>query len=340
MTLPLPANRDARVDGLRGLAALLILGHHLFAPLDWNASPMLARLAVIASWLWLGVPIFFVLSGRCIGEAWLRCGSVFRFTIRRLRRIYPPYFASLLVCLGAVAIRRLVVGVNDVTALPSGASAIVATLALATAPATAVPTINWVYWSLTYEVAFYAVLAALLLLPWLRFRLAAWLALHISLCALGLAGFARPGSPGFFLDHWPLFGLGLGVALLSNHPRWAAASLGVSALHFAALAIHGSSDFTHIVGLSTAAALLLPSPAWKPRAAGLLTRVGVLSYSLYLIHVPIGVHLLLRPAAALLGHGFAGSSAALAFAAFGSLAFARIFHRVAERPWMSPVSGS
>ncbi|MBC8011413.1 MAG: acyltransferase [Burkholderiales bacterium] len=333
---PIPVDRDARVDWLRGLAALLILVHHLFAPFDWSATPPLDRIADVAAWCMLGVPVFFVLSGRCIGEAWLRGGSAARFALRRVRRIYPPYLASLLVCLGVVVVRRLFVGVNDVAALPATAPALLATVTLATAPATAVPTINWVYWSLTYEVVFYALLACLLPLPSPRARLVAWLTLHAALCGLDLAGFAQPASPDFFLDNWSLFALGAGLALLPGHRAWAFASLGIGALHLVALLVLGRAGLFHLVGLATAALLLLPGSVWSPRADGLLPRIGVVSYSLYLIHVPIGVHLLLRPAAALLGPGLAGSCAALALAAFGSIVASLVFHRIAERPWMRP----
>lgn len=335
---PALAGRDARVDWLRGLAALLVLAHHLFALHDWSAHPALAGLAAIAAWFWLGVPIFFVLSGRCIGEAWLRGGSCGRFALRRMKRIYPPYLASLLVCLGVILIHKLTTGVNDIAPLPRTPASVLATLTLATAPATIVPTVNWVYWSLSYEVVFYALLAALLLLPPVRPRLLAWIGLHAILCGLDLAGLGAAATPGFFLSYWPLFGLGLGLALLPTHRLLAIASLSLSTLHLVILAALERTNVTHIVGLATAAALVLPVKMWRPRVNGPLPRIGVFSYSLYLVHVPVGVYLILRPSVSHLGPGLAGPTAALALAALGSLAAGWVFHRLAERPWMSPTA--
>ena len=327
------SSRDARVDWLRGLAALLILSHHLFAPIIWSAHRSLALLSDLAGWAWLGVPIFFVLSGRCVGATWLRSASAPEFARRRARRIFPPYFASLAVCLGVVLIRKIAIGSNDVAPLPASLPAIFATLTLATVPVTAVPAINWVYWSLSYEVAFYAVLSLLIFFPGNRARV--WLGAHALLCALDVAGVARPGTPGFFLDQWPLFGLGLGLAFRAAGRTEARVSFVISALHLTALAGLGRIGAIHLVGLGTAALLILPAARWRPGGDDVLPRIGEISYSLYLIHVPIGIHLILLPAYRFFGPGAGGLYLALGLGAVGSLVAGLLFHRWAERPWLS-----
>lgn len=331
---PGSSSRDARIDWLRGLAALLVLGHHLFAPLDLAAHPALAPAAGVAHFFWLGVPVFFVLSGRCVGAAWLRDGSASSFAVRRLRRIYPPYLASLFVCLAVIGVRLLVAGVNDVAALPSSPGAILATLFLATAPATTLTTLNWVYWSLTYELAFYLLLAALLFLPG-RLRLSGWLVLHAILCSLDLAALARPATPFFLVDQWPLFALGVALAFLRPARSWALATLAFGAAHLLALAWQDRLGQTHAVGLATALLLVLPSALWSPTPRHPLARVGAFSYSLYLVHVPVGAYLILGPVANLLGRGDAARIVAMLAAATVSLIAAWAFHCVFERPWMN-----
>jgi len=95
-------NRIPELDGMRGLAILLVLLWHYFAwPLflgpfrPFNhpvASSMLA-------WLWSGVDLFFVLSGFHIGRILLehrKAQNYFQvFYLRRATRIVPLYFLSL-----------------------------------------------------------------------------------------------------------------------------------------------------------------------------------------------------------------------------------------------------
>jgi peptidoglycan/LPS O-acetylase OafA/YrhL len=85
------------LDGLRGIASLLVLVHH-FWPRD---STKLAAVAPVAHLGWVGVDLFFVISGFLIGGILL--DSVGRedyyrtFYARRALRIFPLYYLFLLV---------------------------------------------------------------------------------------------------------------------------------------------------------------------------------------------------------------------------------------------------
>ena len=105
-----PRLRLDYLDGLRGLAALYVVLHHAYYGLTAEAAlPPLA--AHLTYWLYLGrsaVDIFIVLSGYCLMLPVVRAGrlrgSFADFMRRRARRILPPYYAALGVCLLAIAV--------------------------------------------------------------------------------------------------------------------------------------------------------------------------------------------------------------------------------------------
>src|SRR5688572_27753935 len=86
--------RFRSLDAIRGLAALSVVLFH-----SVNAHPAVAESALGRALLygWAGVFLFFPVSGYCICAAIDRRenGSVGRFLARRWRRIFPPYWASL-----------------------------------------------------------------------------------------------------------------------------------------------------------------------------------------------------------------------------------------------------
>jgi peptidoglycan/LPS O-acetylase OafA/YrhL len=92
------------LDGLRGVAILLVLLHHLYETSADTASARAIASVVVAGWV--GVTLFFVLSGYLISGILLDGAGephYFRnFYARRGLRIFPLYFGTLLIY-GAVA---------------------------------------------------------------------------------------------------------------------------------------------------------------------------------------------------------------------------------------------
>jgi peptidoglycan/LPS O-acetylase OafA/YrhL len=106
-------NQLKGLDALRGIAILMVLGHHLFIYLRANEAVRMIHndfvhlLLLPFSYGHLGVKLFFVISGFCIHLSYLRWRSrnpenrlitfLPEFLNRRFFRIFPPYFAALLV---------------------------------------------------------------------------------------------------------------------------------------------------------------------------------------------------------------------------------------------------
>lgn len=102
----------ADLDGLRACAILLVLGRHSLRPFISEdtyqtivaVGPLDFTPLVLNGWI--GVDLFFVLSGFLIGRQAWRGDSVRRFWFKRVTRILPAYWA----CLAIVAIGLTVAG--------------------------------------------------------------------------------------------------------------------------------------------------------------------------------------------------------------------------------------
>ena len=271
------------IDWLRALASLAVVFFHLNEVRTDHTSIY----GFVAAHGYLSVPVFFVVSGYCVMLSSLDRPPPLDFLFKRYMRVLPPYWASLAIVLAVVIAREVLTGQNDVTVLPKGLTAVLATLTLTTKPVTSIPTINWVYWTLSYELAFYGVMALALV----KRTLFTWVMLAVSVACLILPLYPMAKLPGlFFLDYWPLFALGVGLALVIDRRTFShVALLGTATLGlFLALPV-----VTVVAGGLTAASI------WLVRAAPLIERrlhsrffafLGSISYSLYLIHVPIGVY--------------------------------------------------
>lgn len=324
--------RLANIDALRGVAAFWVFAYHLWnvfapgfspqgSPADHtplaDAEPGVLATYPVCAYGYTGVGLFFVLSGFCIhlpqARRFHRKGSddlePRPFFYRRLRRLYPAYFASLFLALaGLVAMGSVLPDRPDLRD-PTTLAVLVLTNAfflLAVQPLAL--GLNGVYWTLWYEVQFY--LAYPLLLKVCR-RVgfggvaAVLLAVELLFTFVPTPDFLKPIAPHFewfilrryfewFLGMWLAERAAAGVYL----PRWG--SLGI-----AVLAGAGGVACSHIPNLwaghetllAVAAAgvlSLLAHPASEPapgtalaKGRGVLAWCGDWSYSLYLIHMPV-----------------------------------------------------
>ena len=94
------------LEGIRGYGFLLVFCGHYFLP-DQLAHPNTFRLKLLTAFASLGlfaVPAFFVLSGYLIGgilyDTRNRDGYFRVFYSRRILRVFPVYYVTLLVIVG------------------------------------------------------------------------------------------------------------------------------------------------------------------------------------------------------------------------------------------------
>ena len=98
--LSVSAARSPELDGLRGLAILLVVLAHYGATLSRSSLPQ-HIFRSICDFGWTGVDLFFVLSGFLITRILLRSKGAENyfsaFYARRVLRIFPLYYVSLLI---------------------------------------------------------------------------------------------------------------------------------------------------------------------------------------------------------------------------------------------------
>ena len=301
------------LDGLRGIAVLLVLLHHftLYRP-ESGIDRWIAAVPLIA---WCGVDLFFVLSGFLITGILLASRNSDRyfssFYMRRSLRIFPLYylviFLALVILPRLPELHRVLAGpYEDPPAWPYWlylTNFSVADRGLVH---------GWidVAWSLAIEEQFYIVWAVVVFLC-APGRLG-WLCAAIIL----IEPFARAASGSkpesiYFLTWFRLDGLATGALLawmdyrgtLAKLSRWAApvaviASLGLVAIVYEAghpwwwnprMQEVGYSLMALLGGAAVVGAVTRGPESLWPRmlTAGWLRAFGKYSYCLYLIHLPV-----------------------------------------------------
>lgn len=296
------------VDMLRGLAALVVLFHHVFGQFAAAFAPLPATLLRAASWLSdrneEAVLLFFVVSGFSIRLSveqldLRRAADLDTYTYRRLKRILPLYLLALAFGAACVLVARVPVDPRALAPLT-----LLGNLLFLQTPKS-VPG-NWFVpfadngplWSLSYEMFYYALFPLHLRLvarPQLRFAAA----LAISGGGLVL-NHLWPNPFASFAAHYAIWYGGVEVAEAqlghASAPPWL---LGASWLALTALRLRAESATVNglwlgmtllLIGLAIVRLPILRR-AGAARAARPLVAVlawfGGFSYALYLLHFPL-----------------------------------------------------
>jgi peptidoglycan/LPS O-acetylase OafA/YrhL len=309
--------RSAVLDGVRGIAILLVLFHHVIIFSGLDRSTLIDRaLLAVGSAAWIGVDVFFVLSGFLItGILYDAKGSQHYFTSfygRRVLRIFPLYygFLALVYLLGP-----LVLAPDVAEALHSKQGwywTYLSNVDVALHGWSASPYLGH-FWSLAIEEQFY------LIWPWIVLACERRRLILVSVGCILVALTARTAVP-FLMDPLAAYVLlptrmdtlatGALVAVLVRGPegrewlhRWAPVVLvvGVTWLGTLFLARRGLSELDPVVqtlgysvialscGGMIATAVDGTVFTWLRRAlcAAPLLFFGKYSYGLYVVHQPI-----------------------------------------------------
>jgi peptidoglycan/LPS O-acetylase OafA/YrhL len=298
----------------------MVVLHHAGFALSWGdtvvgstVSPARWAVVCVLRQMDLGVPLFFVISGYCIAASLdghrRRGASSWEFLARRLRRIYPPYWAALLVFVVTVGgLDRLGLGwlhanLHSLELDPPGKLLPAQWLGNITLTETWRPKV-WpgppasvytrVAWSLCYEEQFYLVsFAALLVAPRRLFGVLAVATVVI----VGYRAFAydsgRLGAiDGTFPYLWHEFAAGLAVYWRLVRATSVTGRRAVDAALVALLAVGLASGYRSTAVASAFALVLIAlrdqdEAAIRARWLRPLSAAGRRCYSIYLIHLPV-----------------------------------------------------
>jgi peptidoglycan/LPS O-acetylase OafA/YrhL len=243
-------------------------------------------------------------------------GSIFGFLRRRLIRIYPPLWFSIVAAFAISLLITLgVAGKNGrwiATTVPGADMTWADWVEVVTLtrgfffPVDPYHCVNSVYWSLAIEVQFYLVVACALAIPKKFYGLLA----AVTLAALPFTRFPGAAPAGFFLPFWTQFALGIGLYFLLDRGitpqrllgRWASggSTAALCLLVPAFLLVPRVDEFMP----KTCAAFLVALALWFGfhfdaavnalrvsqnavcrTAMGMFVLLGAMSYSLYLLHL-------------------------------------------------------
>jgi peptidoglycan/LPS O-acetylase OafA/YrhL len=333
----------AFLDALRGVASLLVVIYHTNKPTGETAA--FQRSSRVIEWIvnhgGVGVPIFFVLSGFVISMS-TRTNKMDGQRLRtffgsRFLRIIPPYWLSILAALffaGGAAV------VNGDGYQPGG-SALSAGRLLSHVPLMqeifGYQNVNDVYWTLALEVQFYVLFALIL---WALHRFWAPTDQRIDFVFAGSMLISAPfllavvdpaGRPRWFVEMWYTFALGVVIERCLNRRRSWVLPVGCS------LVVLVPSFLVDSTGVAAAlTALLLIALAWTnhlgfTEKSKVLSWLGRVSFSLYLIHTPVG-GAAITVASKVLGTGVLGGAIATIGSVVVSLVASEIMYRIIERP--------
>jgi peptidoglycan/LPS O-acetylase OafA/YrhL len=308
------------IDVLRGLAALAVCWYHFTQGNPGFLPPGPLKASGVRGWL--GVEVFFVISGFVIPYALYRAryrlGDYGRFVLKRIIRLDPPYFFSIVVVLAAGYVSARLPGYGGEPFAVNWVQ-----LALHLGYVNVFFGYRWlspVFWTLALELQYYLLIGLLFPLLLTRSRVVRVAAFST---AAALA-WAVPADA--FVFHW-LFLFLAGIVVFQHRAGLLAgpglfAGLAVSSVGVAMT--HGA--MVAAVVLTTA---LVLSFVTLP-ATGVLGFLGRVSYSLYLVHVPIGGRVINLGARYELSA--VGQVAVLAAALATTLLSAYLMYVLVERP--------
>lgn len=307
---PTPSSRFAYIDGIRALAALfVVLCHAWYEPTNgYYKTRLFNHLGL--SYGPIAVAVFIVVSGFCLTLPLAKrdgdLGSVLEFFRRRARRILPPYYACIILsCIFILTLANKPTGTVWDICLPLNGTTFLQHVLLIhnLVPAGSGGSINYPLWSIAVEAQIYLLFPLVAILLQKR----GWKVTMWGLVALGLAAQVAlyriaPDTRVWYLG---CFGFGVAAAWQSVRGKttllWTKMGLWLGGLTLLALVLGGRNGYGTLkpifdLLIGGAAALIMGGCyADREQKSGItrllslrpLERVGIFSYSLYLVHAPL-----------------------------------------------------
>ncbi|MET0790904.1 MAG: acyltransferase [Polyangiaceae bacterium] len=309
------------IEGMRACAALMVILNHTYAQI-WLAvanvfpPPALSVLTFSMVTGHLAVSVFICISGFCLmlpivrGDGTLRGGAL-QFFKRRARRILPPYYAALFLCLALIAtvIGKPTGTLWDVCIVIRPTDLVSHLLLLQHFFGTG--RINYSFWSISLEWQIYFLFPLFVV----AFRRFGALATTGAALAVGYAIMIGIGPHSERIERSNLHYIGLfamgmtaaqiafgsseTIARVRARVPWTAVTLALIAVQVAMMLHWGWHTAMHswlildVLSAATAAAMLVAAshgtggPFRRLFALRPLVWIGTSSYSLYLIHAPL-----------------------------------------------------
>jgi peptidoglycan/LPS O-acetylase OafA/YrhL len=315
-----PKQRYDNIDLLRAMAILPVLLFHYTTrfPLEFYKA---SSVPFHMEWGKFGVDLFFVVSGYCIFLTLDSSTSLSNFWAKRLARLQPAYML-------AIALTFLVVATFGLPGRQEGVFVAFANVFWLNAIPT-IPHLDGVYWSLIVELKFYFFIG---IIYWGASgkNVSFWWAIFCGFGAIAHRVWPLVGEWIFIAPYAPAFLVGLLAYESPKLSKKAVAALGF----YSAASIGFSPRFTGDswtgVGVAVFAYFVLRLPSLKvPKP---ITYIGLVSYSLYLVHDNIGLVLIraLDPVDMRIRIGITVVT---------MIAVAAVMNRTIEIRWQKPLAG-
>ncbi|HVG33752.1 MAG TPA: acyltransferase [Pyrinomonadaceae bacterium] len=307
------------LDALRGVASFAVCYFHLT-----NGNPAFLPAGLVkasGAYGWLGVEIFFVISGFVIPYALHHAGYELKnygtFVLKRIIRLDPPYLVTIGLILSLYFLSAKAPALWDPTVKIS-ATQILLHLGYVNV-FFGYQWINPVFWTLAIEFQYYLLIG--LLFPLVSSR-NVWVRACTFLALASLSFIIRPST---FIFHFIfLFLLGMltfqyRTGLLTKRHYLAVFLLLSVGLYLSLGAI--------VAGVGVSTALII---AFVRVKNVVLKFFGDISYSLYLLHVPVGMTIVILSVRSV--NSFGGKMFVLLFATMMSILASYLLYRLVERP--------
>ena len=266
------------LDSLRAFAALSVcLFHFVCTTTGYITTEWVLTVFSVGKY---GVQLFFVISGFVIPWAMFNAGFTFpyffKFLLKRLARLEPPYIFSIVIALTILFLREKLLGSHN-DHLEVSFNQIILHFGYLIPFFEGYKWLNQVYWTLAIEFQYYFFIA-LLFIPLIRARMLYRIIIYITIIALSFIGSDK------FLPYWlPIFLLGVILFLYKSKLIINKEFYTVTALVLI-FCIYKYSVISVLYTMIPIASVLFFSDL---KIKG-LNFFGKMSYSIYLIHPLIG----------------------------------------------------